>query len=180
MGCRTPTLIVVTGVMAAGKSTIARLLAQRFPRGVHISADVLQQMIVSGGEWVSEPGEPSGEAAWQLRLRLKHLCLLGKSFVEAGFVVVLDDIIMGDRWQQLQGELHDLPFSLAVLAPQLDVVLQRDLDRSKRTLGKAWAEYLDQALRTTMAGIGLWVDSSELTPEETVDDILQRLQAEFA
>ena len=29
-----PTLIVVTGIMAAGKSTIAHLLAQRFERGV--------------------------------------------------------------------------------------------------------------------------------------------------
>jgi predicted kinase len=164
--------------MAAGKSTIAHLLAQRFPRGVHISADVLQQMIVAGGEWVTEPGAPSGEAARQLRLRLKHLCSLGRSFVEAGFVVVLDDIIMGDRWQQLQDELHDLPFSLVVLAPQRDVVLQRDQKRSKRTLGKAWAEYLDQELRTTMVGIGVWVDSSELTPEETVDYILQRLQEE--
>ena len=85
-----PTLIVVTGIMAAGKSTVARLLAQRFVQGVHIEADVLQRMIISGGVWVSQPGEPDGEAARQLRLRLKHLCLLGKSFVEAGFTVVLD------------------------------------------------------------------------------------------
>src|SRR5437764_5410813 len=88
-----PALIVVTGIMAAGKSTYARLLAQRFVRGVHIEADVLQQMIVSGGVWVSQPGEPHGEAAQQLRLRLKNMSLLARSFSEAGFTVVLDDII---------------------------------------------------------------------------------------
>ena len=171
-----PALIVVTGIMAAGKSTIARLLAQRFPRGVHIEADVLQRMIVSGGVWVSQPGEPEGEAAQQLDLRLKNLCLLGRSFFEAGFTVVLDDILMGERWQQLQEMLHDLPFSLVVLAPQVEVVAsQRDRNRAKAPQGHAWATYLDHALRSTMADVGFWIDTSEQTPEETVALILQHL-----
>jgi predicted kinase len=175
----TPALIVVTGIMASGKSTIARLLAQRFVRGVHIEADVLQRMIVSGGVWISQPGEPDGEAAQQLRLRLKNLCLLGRSFFKAGFTVVLDDIILGDRWKHLQEDLHDLPFFLVVLAPQVDVVTsQRDRNRAKAPQGHAWATYLDHALRTTMAGMGLWIDTSEQTPEETVEQILQHLRSE--
>lgn len=173
-----PALIVVTGIMAAGKSTIAHLLAQQFVRGVHIEADVLQRMIVSGGEWVSQPGEPDGEAARQLRLRLKNMCLLGKSFFEAGFTVVLDDIIMGDRWHHLQEELRGLPFSLVVLAPRVDIVVQqRDANRSKDPQGSAWAAYLDHTLRTTMTGIGLWIDTSEQTPEETVEQIIRHLRS---
>jgi predicted kinase len=175
----TPALIVVTGIMAAGKSTIAHLLAQRFARGVHVEADALQRMIVAGGVWVGQPGEPDREAARQLRLRLKNLCLLGRSFFQAGFTVVLDDIIIGERWQHLQEELHDLPFSLIVLAPQVEVVAsQRDRNRAKAPQGHAWATYLDQELRSTMSGIGLWIDTSEQTPEETVELILQRLRAE--
>ncbi len=173
-------LLVVTGIMAAGKSTVARLLARRFARGVHIEADILQRMIVSGGEWVSEPGEPRGEAARQLRLRLKHMCLLGTSFFSAGFTVVLDDIILGDRWHQLREELQGIPVSLVVLAPRSDVVVrQRDTSRSKQPLGEAWVQHLDQALRATMAGVGYWVDSSEQTPEETVDQILHHLWPEY-
>ena len=31
-----PAVYLITGPMAAGKSTVARLLAARFPRGVHL------------------------------------------------------------------------------------------------------------------------------------------------
>jgi len=171
-----PALIVVTGIMAAGKSTIARLLAQQFARGVHVPADMLQHMIVSGGEWVKEPGEPGGEEARQLRLRLKHMCLLGRSFLEAGFTVVLDDIILGERWQHLQADLQGVPFSVVVLAPRVDVVAKlRDPGRAMPLVGEEWAKYLDHVLRTTMAECGLWIDNSEQTPEETVYQILQSL-----
>lgn len=171
-----PSIIVVTGIQAAGKSTVSRLLARRFARGVHVEADVLQHMIVSGGEWVREPGVPSGEAERQLRLRLDSMCLLGRSFYRAGFTVVLDDIILGDRWTQLQEALQDVPFSLVVLAPNVETVTrQRDLSREKRTLGAEWAKYLDDALRRTMTGIGIWVDTSDQSPEESVDEIVRRL-----
>lgn len=89
-------MIAVTGIQAAGKSTVARLLAQQFTRGVHVEADVLQHLIVAGSQGVQEPSMPAGEAARQYWLRLKHMCLLGRSFWEAGFTVVLDDIIIGE------------------------------------------------------------------------------------
>lgn len=170
-----PMIVVLTGVQAAGKSTIGRLLAERFARGVHVEADVLHRMIVSGDEWAREPGSLSDEAARQLRLRLRNMCLLGGSFYEAGFTVVLDDIILGDRWEHLQEDLRGLPFCLVVLAPRLDVVGQRDVGRGKRPLGEAWARYLDEALRTTMAGRGLWIDNSDQQPEHTVDCILRQI-----
>jgi len=55
------------------------------------------------------------------------------------------------------------------------VVRQRDANRVKAPQGEAWARHLDQALRATMAGIGLWIDSSAQSPQETVDEILRRL-----
>lgn len=168
-------LVVVTGIQAAGKSTVARMLAEQWTRGVYIEADALQNMIMSGSVGAQEPGEVSGEAAVQLRLRLKHMCLLGRSFYDAGFSVVLDDIILGERWKHVQQDLADVPFSLVVLAPSRSVVQDRDVTRAKRTLGGAWAVYLDDVLRSTMAGVGLWIDSSRQTPEQTVDEIILRL-----
>lgn len=170
-----PSIVVITGIQAAGKSTVANLLARRFARGVHVEADVLHRMIVSGNVAVEEPGEPRGAAAAQLRLRLHQACLLGRSFVGAGFTVVLDEIVIGERWAQLQDELRGVPFSLVVLAPQAEVAIVRDAERAKRTRGADWAHYLDHALRATMADKGLWIDTSAQTPQETVEAILQRL-----
>jgi predicted kinase len=171
-----PTIIIVTGIQAAGKSTVARLLASRFARGAHVEGDALHHMIVSGDESIQEPGEPQGEAARQYYLRLKQMCLVGRSFYEAGFTVALDDIVLGESWRYVQAQLDGLPISLVVLAPRVEVVAQqRDLTRAKRPLGAAWAIYLDQGLRASMAGNGLWLDSSDQTPDETVDHILQRL-----
>jgi len=173
-----PRVIVVTGIQAAGKSTVARLLAQRFERGVHIEADLLQQMIVSGGEWVTEPGVIGEEAGRQLRLRLHNACLLAKSFLEAGFTPVIDDIIIGERFDQLKSELAGLPFELIVLAPSPEIVAaKRDEGRGKRVLGEKWARYLDEVLRETMAGAGMLVGSSDQTPEETVQEIVRQLEA---
>ncbi len=174
----TPRIIAVTGIQAAGKSTVARLLAQRFERGVHVEADVLQRMIVSGAEGVSEPGVITEEAGKQLRLRLRNACLLARSFYEAGFTVVIDDIIIGDRWDHLRSDLEGLPFTLVVLAPRADVVVrERDRGRGKRELGEEWATHLDEALRETMDGAGIWIDNSDQTPEETVEEVLRRLGA---
>ncbi len=171
-----PVAIVVTGIQAAGKSTVARLLAQRFERGVHIEADVLQRMIVSGGEWVVEPGVMSAEAERQLRLRLHNACLLARSFFEAGFTPVIDDIIIGERWEHLKADLDGVPFTLVIFAPAPDLVAaERDVGRGKRVLGDEWARYLDAALRETIAGAGIWIDNSGQTPEETVDEIITRL-----
>ena len=179
MSGQPPRIIVVTGIQAAGKSTVARMLATRFERGVHIEADVLCQMIVAGRVMPEEPGVMPPEAERQLRLRLRNACLLARSFHEAGFSVVMDEIIMGERYDHLVEDLAGLAFDLVVLAPRAGVVWkERDASRGKRVvLGEKWATYLDGELRATMSGKGMWVDNSDETPEETVEAVVQKLGA---
>lgn len=41
-------VVLVTGIQAAGKSTVAQLLAERFERSVHVRGDLFRRMVVGG------------------------------------------------------------------------------------------------------------------------------------
>jgi hypothetical protein len=160
-------IIVVSGIPGAGKSTVAPLLASRFGRGVHVEADVLHLMIKSGGRWPNE--EPLSEGAAQLRLRGKNASLLARSFSEAGFVAVIDDIVIGERFNEYARDLDGCPWSLVQLLPSLDCVKARNRGRTSKDVYDQWA-HLDSSARATPHGLRL--DSSDLSPDETVESIL--------
>ena len=166
-----PTLFVISGTQGAGKSTVSQLLARRFERGAWVSAGLLQKMIVSGGRW-PEGMSMSDDAERQLRLRLKHACLLGRSFVAAGITAVVDDIVIGTRVDELLEDLAGQTFVFVMLTPSLESVRQREQGRGT-SLWTAW-EWLDDEIRQRTRRIGLWLDTSDQTPEQTVDAILSR------
>jgi cytidylate kinase len=54
-------LFLITGPMASGKSTVARLLAQRFERGVDVEGDVFRRNVAAGRHEMAP--DPSREAS---------------------------------------------------------------------------------------------------------------------
>jgi len=168
----TPKVFLLTGIPGAGKTTVTKALAARFPRGVAIESDWLQESIVSGGLWPNE--EPLDEARRQLELRAKNVAMLADNFVEAGFLAVIDDVVPGpNRLQTILESLKARPVALVVLAPPLEVALSRDEHRGYERVGDLWA-HLDAEMREKLAGTGLWLDTGEMKVEETVDAILER------
>ena len=170
-------IFVISGTQAAGKTTVASLLARRFERGVHVSADILQQMIVSGAEWpvasqTTINTDVESEAARQLRLRLHNMCLLARSFFDAGFTVVLDDIVVGRRIDDLREYLAEVDFMFVMLAPNIEAVRERERQRGT-ALWREW-EWLTDSILAATPDIGLWLDSSSQSADETVDEIMRR------
>ena len=70
-------VIVITGAMAAGKSTVAELLASRLPRSVHVRGDAFRRMVVNGRADITP--ELTDEAADQLALRYDLANIAGAS-----------------------------------------------------------------------------------------------------
>jgi chloramphenicol 3-O-phosphotransferase len=164
-------IIFVSGMQGAGKSTVSSELARRFDRGAHVSADLLQRMIVAGGVWPSaestdEHGVVSGEAALQLRLRLRNASMLARSFASAGVTAVVDDILIGARVDHMLEEMRGQSFAFVMLTPQLEVVRAREAARGT-ALHTVWG-WMDEEIRQRTERIGLWLDTSMRTMKRSV------------
>jgi predicted kinase len=169
-------VVLITGIQAAGKSTIAQTLAERLPRSVHVRGDVFRRMVV-GGRAEMTP-EPSDEAIQQLQLRYHLAAQVSDAYFEAGFTVVTQDVILGEHLAEMTTLIHSRPLLVIVLAPRANTIAARENARGKTAYGTWAINQLDDVLRHQTPRIGLWLDSSDQSPTETVDEILARGWAE--
>lgn len=167
-------VVVITGIMAAGKSTVAQALAERLPDSVHLRGDLFRRMIVNGQAEVTPDNWEQAERQLHLRYRLAAAAAI--TYAEAGFTVCYQDVILGPDLQRVIDLLADAPNRLfvVVLAPSPDVAARRDRDRAKTGYGDWTAADLDAGLRRDTPRLGLWLDTSNFTAEETVTAILDR------
>ena len=166
-----PKLFLVTGVMAAGKSTVGQALAERFDRGVHVRGDWFRRSIVAGR--VDMSPAPSDEALAQLRLRYELAVSCAQRYRDAGFTTVLQDTIIGPMLTEVVDMFHTSPVVI-VLAPSVEEIARREHGRPKTGYEHFTPADLDAVLREETPNVGLWVDSTDLSVEETVDVILAR------
>jgi chloramphenicol 3-O-phosphotransferase len=162
----------VTGVSAAGKSSVAAELATRFARSAHVRGDVFRKMIVAGRDPISaELGE---EALRQLELRRRLSVHVADEYWRNGFTVVLQDIFGGSHLSGVLDSLSARPLHAVVLVPSLEAVVDREAARNK-TGYRGWdvAEMYEGFMADTPR-VGLWLDTTEMTITESVDEILRR------
>jgi GNAT superfamily N-acetyltransferase/predicted kinase len=165
--------LLITGIMAAGKSTIAQHLAERLPQSVHLRGDVFRKMIVNGQAEIEPP--LSDTAMAQLRLHYQIAAQVADQYCTAGFTVVYQDVIIGAMMSEMLRLYQQYPLYVVVLCPAPEIALKRDSNRHKQTYIGWTPEELDRALREETPRVGLWLDTSTLTIEQTVDTILGRI-----
>ncbi len=164
---------MITGAMAAGKSTVAELLARRLPRSVHIRGDAFRTMIVNGRADMTPNPTPSATA--QLHLRYDLTALTADRYAEEGFDAIVQDVIIGSELAEFVKRIGSPDRYLVVLSPSVSVIEWREEQRVKAGYVHFSPGALDEVLRRETAKIGYWLDSSAQTPDETVDDILANL-----
>jgi chloramphenicol 3-O-phosphotransferase len=165
-------VILLTGIQAAGKSTVAQLLAERLPRSVHVRGDVFRRMIINGRADMTP--DPSSEAVRQLRLRYQLAANVSDAYFQAGFTVIVQDVILGAHLAEMTAMIRSRPLLVVVLAPQVSAIADREKNREKTAYGTWAIMQLDDGFRRETPRLGLWLDTSSQTPAETADEILSR------
>ncbi|MGW2231898.1 AAA family ATPase [Streptomyces formicae] len=166
MSGRGPGCLIITGVPAAGKSTVSHLVSLSHPRAARIDGDVLSYMVTSGRAGpVSSPGP---EADRQARLCARNICALAGNFADEGFVPVVDTVVPDrETLDFFVAELRPRPVLLVVLAPPLDVCHRRDAARGERARVGIDLGPLRRTMLDELGDSGWWLDNADLTAEET-------------
>ena len=173
-------VILITGIQAAGKSTVAQALAESLPNSVHVRGDLFRRMIVNGRVDMG-PAVPDPRALEQLRLRYELAAETADRYAQAGFTVVLQDIILGEALREMTERIASRPLSLVVLAPSAAAVGARDAERRGERgkvaykPGDEGIAALDRALRHETPHLGYWLDTSALSVAQTVASIRANL-----
>lgn len=165
-------IILVTGVMAVGKSTVAQALAEQFERSVHLRGDVFRRLIVNGRADMGAPDQD--EALRQLKLRYRSAAQAAMGYHEAGFTVIYQDVILGSLLTEVVSLLADTPLEVIVLRADEETIRARESSRQKTGYGNVTIEDLQDALDSTPK-VGHWIDSSNLSVEETVVSVLEAI-----
>ena len=112
-------------------------------------------------------------------MRYRLSALTARQYADAGFTAVVQDNIYGADVRTWLHAVDVSPRHLVVLHPDVEVVVSRDHERTKRTGKVAYrpGEFspagLDRHLDATPR-VGLWLDTSRQTAAETVRAILDR------
>jgi chloramphenicol 3-O-phosphotransferase len=170
-------IYIITGIMASGKSTIAQLLAEKTIRSVHIRGDMFRKMIISGRVEITNP--LTEEANRQLYLRYKLAAQTAEEYYNAGFTAIVQDNYLGKETQYFLNCFTLSPIYLITLHPSVQSVEARESARGKTGYNEHWSvKTLHDVLTSENPKIGLWIDSTGQTPEETAAEIIARHEGE--
>ena len=170
-----PPVFVILGQIAAGKSTVAKAMLDRFPLGYHIDVDGVREMVTSG---LASPLDWTPETTRQFELAIRASAALALVYANAGFAVAIEGAIDPDLVAQALREvsLGDRMVGV-VLRPRLDVALARNRHRSTKAFDTSVLEPVMRELDAELGRAALrdgWrlIDNSDEPVAVTVDRIL--------
>ena len=178
-----PRVLLISGGSGAGKSTLSRLLAERFPLGVCIDGDLITGLIVAGGRpprieaWSSVLQRFDPETDRQLSLRFRVLGRMARTYVEAGFSVVVDSFFAEPWVGRCLDELEGCETHLVTIEVPRAVRYDRIRARGTAPAVEAFDQLVDAALEAQPKDRGLWLDGSQMRPSEMADLVLGSLDS---
>jgi len=157
-------IIFINGSINSGKSTIAKLLADKISNSALLEVDALRNFI----KWM--PLEES------IPINLENTVAVIKVFARNNINVIVPYPLDKEDYNYLTNQLREFKNDLYTftLSPRLEIALQ---NRGSREITEWEKERIKHHYNTGISSpdFGVIIDNSDETPEETTDKILQSL-----
>ncbi len=165
---------LITGPAGAGKSSVSKALAERFDRSAVVSVDQLGAMVVGGHV---RPWPHSDEVQMELSLITKNACDIANNFLEKGFNVIIDGVVGRKLFEQYSEYFKENNFKVFLLLPSLESLLLRFDERRENPALRERTKDLHQHFSQRKDQLSwIFIDSSNQTLEETVEEIYKQIQ----
>ena len=165
-------IIFITGMAGAGKSTVGRLVARRFPKSLFIQVDELREKMVNG--YASpEGGVFTEEVIQQFQMARSTAVFMANLYVAQGVDVIIDDVCVPSNFAEQYAELFENPGVRRVLLyPEASVVIERIKQRGGPMEHIQYVPVIYDILESMPKDGWIVLDSSEWTVEQTVQAVL--------
>lgn len=153
-------IIFINGSINSGKSTISKLLQKKVGNTALIEIDSLREFI----EWM-----PLEDA---IPLNLKNSISLINNFVAEGLNVIVPYPLSESNYGYLRNSIDNQKLITITLAPRLEIALQNRGGREITSWEKERIKH-HYEIGINAPSFGNIIDNSNLSPEETVDNIIE-------